>query len=155
MTEAEFHGKRRMWADNHGHFVLAPERYPYGHFEWFCGLFGIEKAREWHRNATRGYYYAEGLTPGLPLLVAYIGEDFAAVGCDIFAIETAVKVFGALYGPVAEVGVGARPRKEQPWLPRNLSALGDFQQHVTLARIKKERERRVASEELPLPPSST
>ncbi len=142
MTEAEFHGKRQMWADKYGHFVLAPMGYPYSHFEWFCGLFGVEQAREWLNNATRGYYYGPGLTPGLSLLTAYKGEDFAALGCDIFAIETAAKVFGALYGPVGEVGVGARPRAEQPWLPRNLSTLDEFHRHVALAREKKERERR-------------
>ena len=135
MTEAEFHGKRQMWADKFGHFVLAPLGYHYSHFEWFCGLFGLEQARHWMANCTRGYYM-DGR------VVAYKGEDFSALGCDAAAIETAVKVFSALHGPVLEVGVGARPGKEQPWLPRNLSPTADFLESVALARARKEQERR-------------
>lgn len=135
MTEAEFHGKRQMWADKNGHFVLAPTGYPYSHFEWFCGLFGLEHARHWMLNCTRGYYFEDRV-------VAYRGEDFAVLGCDIAAVETAVKVFSALYGPVLEVGLGALPGKTQPWLPRNLTPAEDFTKQVALWRARKEWVRR-------------
>lgn len=133
MTEAEFHGKRQMWADKNGHFVIAPVGYPYSHFEWFCGLFGLEQAREWIKRATRGYYYENRV-------VSYIGEDFAALGCDVFAAETAVKVFSALHGPVLEVGFGATAGPNQPWLPKNLSPTDEFLKGVARARERKARE---------------
>lgn len=136
MTEAEFHGKRQMWAIKDDHIVIAPVGFPYSHFEWFCGMFGgPDAARHWIMNAVRGYYLDNRI-------VAYKGETFEHVGCQPEAVAKIIKIFDALHGPVTEVGFGVFAEgSEQPWLPRILFPTSDF-----LASVERRRERRVTAE---------
>lgn len=123
MTEFEFHVTRRMFAARSGNLLVAPPGCPYSHYEWLCGLIGLEAAREWMRDAVRGYRLG-------PRVVAYRGADFSG-RVPLQIVLDVCRVLAALSDlPVTEVGLGAVPGSGQPWLPRTLLPFTAFAARV-------------------------
>ena len=125
MTEKEFHSTRRMFFVKDGTVLIAPEQYPYTHFEWISSNFGVELAHEWIEKYVRGYFHNGRL-------VAYVGINFAPVS-DSHRVNhkdllAAIDVFEKLV-EIKEIGLGAIQDTKQPWEPKVLYDLEEYKGH--------------------------
>lgn len=110
---------RRMFIVHKGTVCVAPAECPWSHYEWLIGFVPGELVEEMHEKSPRGYVLGNRL-------MIYIGDDFSrwVAGKDV---RIALNVFDAMFpGQITEIGVGAKPGKEQPWEPKLLMTRETF-----------------------------
>ncbi len=136
MTDFEFLLARRMWAVRSGNVLVAPEKFPYDHFNWLCGLCGLEIAQEMRRTATMGFFLGD-------TIVAYKGLDLAGHELDLMGVFDAVKAVGGLCGPVLNVGLGVLPGPGLPWPPVQSMRISEFNELVArIGRVQRGKPKR-------------
>lgn len=140
-NEQEFHAARRMFiVFRGGDLLLATKGDVRSHLEWLASLFGVEQARAYVKNCTRGYALGNRV-------VVYKGEDFSH-WVDHYDVVHALDTFDRMTeGGIKEVGIGATYEKDvQPWPPRTVYAAADYfekvkQRAANLEKTRGEAER--------------